>query len=75
MTSHASRLKEALAGGQAKDKGPVVADGVLSVTPDPLEASWGPSLLDTVSADSTFLEDEGGKAFYSTRTRDPSSTE
>eukprot|EP00878_Enallax_costatus_P025635 GHUV01027445.1.p1 GENE.GHUV01027445.1~~GHUV01027445.1.p1 ORF type:complete len:326 (+),score=70.47 GHUV01027445.1:292-1269(+) len=61
MTSHASRLKEALAGGQAKDKGPVVADGVLTVTPDSPEAGWGPSVLDTVSADSSFLEDDGGK--------------
>eukprot|EP00878_Enallax_costatus_P025513 GHUV01027300.1.p1 GENE.GHUV01027300.1~~GHUV01027300.1.p1 ORF type:complete len:188 (-),score=16.41 GHUV01027300.1:941-1504(-) len=67
MTSHASRLKEALAGGQAKDKGPVVADGVLTVTPDSPEAGWGPSVLDTVSADSSFLEDDGGKSSSSPR--------
>lgn len=61
MASNASRLKEALAGGQAKEKGPVVADGVLSITPDPPEASWSKSVLESLSADSSFLEDDGGK--------------
>lgn len=61
MTSNASRLKEALAGGQVKEKGPAVADGVLSITPDPPEAGWGASVLDTLSAEESFLEDDGGK--------------
>lgn len=58
------RLREALA-GPTKDKDkkePFVVDGILSVTPDPPEAAeWrNKSVLDTVAADSTFLEDETG---------------
>jgi hypothetical protein len=57
-----NKLKEALA-GPAKDKRePAVADGVLSVTPDPPEAAeWrNKSVLNTVAADSTLLEEESG---------------
>ena len=58
------KLREALAGpSKDKDKQPPVADGVLSVTPDPPEAAeWRKSVLDTVAADSSFLEDsESGR--------------
>lgn len=57
------KLKEALAGPASKEKGPPVADGILSVTPDPPEvAEWrNKSVLDTVAADSSFLDDTDGK--------------
>jgi hypothetical protein len=56
------KLKEALAGPAKDKKEPTVADGILSVTPDPPEASeWrNKSVLDTVASDSTFLDDETG---------------
>jgi hypothetical protein len=53
-------LKEALAGPAKDKKEPTVADGILSLTPDPAEAAeWrNKSVLDTVAADSTFLQDD-----------------
>lgn len=58
------KLREALAGpAKEKDKQPPVADGILSVTPDPPEAAeWRKSVLDTVVADSSFLDDGDGNA-------------
>eukprot|EP00873_Tetraselmis_striata_P038610 jgi/Tetstr1/458874/TSEL_004382.t1 len=59
-----ARLREALnAGGPGtgKDKGPPVADGVLSVTPDtPEAAEWRSrqSAIDFPSSSSTYLEDD-----------------
>lgn len=57
------KLREALAGGPARDKDrkePAVADGILSVTPDPPEAAeWrNKSVLDIVAADSSFHQAE-----------------
>lgn len=64
IMSQASRLREALnAGGPlpaSKDKGPPVADGVLSVTPDTPEAvDWKSrqSPIDVVCASSPYLDD------------------
>lgn len=58
-------VRKALLGSEkfaAKEKGPPVADGVLSVTPDPPEmAEWrAKSVLDSMGAGSTFLDDEPG---------------
>lgn len=65
-SSNQSKLREALTAGNptAKEKGPPVADGVLSITPDsPDVLEWrSRSALDASEASSTFLdeEDEGG---------------
>eukprot|EP00879_Flechtneria_rotunda_P027477 GHRR01029438.1.p1 GENE.GHRR01029438.1~~GHRR01029438.1.p1 ORF type:complete len:173 (+),score=41.18 GHRR01029438.1:40-519(+) len=64
MANNNARLKEALVGASSiKEKGPLVADGILSVTPDPPEAvEWrNKSILDSAAAGSTFLDDDGGK--------------
>lgn len=58
-----ARLREALnAGGPGtKEKGPPVADGILSVTPDTPEAvEWRTrrSAIDSAGASSSYLEDE-----------------
>jgi hypothetical protein len=60
----AQKLKEALAGPAKDKKEPAVADGILSVTPDPPEAAeWRKSVLDTIAADSSFpADDEAGTA-------------
>ena len=60
-----ARLREALtAGGPGtKEKGPPVADGFLSVTPDTPEAiefRSRRSIFDSVGASSSYLEDETG---------------
>ena len=64
-----ARLREALTAGgpSTKDKGPPVADGVLSVTPDTAEAiEWRSrkSVVDGIASTSAFLDDddEGGLA-------------
>ena len=63
MGTHTKRVKEALAGPGKDKKEPAVADGILSVTPDPPEAAeWRKSVLDTVAADSSFPGDETGTA-------------
>lgn len=58
-----AKLREALAGGApTKEKGPPVADGVLSVTPDTPEAvEWRTrqSVIDAIASSSTYLDDEG----------------
>ncbi|KAK9815093.1 hypothetical protein WJX73_007356 [Symbiochloris irregularis] len=64
MTGQA-RLREALnAGGPGpKEKGPPVADGVLTVTPDTPEAlEWRSrrSFMDSAGASSSYLEDDAG---------------
>ena len=61
--SSQARLREALTAGgpSSKDKGPPVADGVLSVTPDTAEAiEWRTrkSVVDTIASCSTFLDDD-----------------
>lgn len=61
-----ARLREALtAGGPGtKEKGPPVADGFLSVTPDTPEAiefRTRRSIFDSVGASSSYLEDETGQ--------------
>jgi hypothetical protein len=58
----AQKLKEALAGPAKDKKEPAVADGILSITPDPPEAAeWRKSVLDTIAADSSFpADDEAG---------------
>ena len=60
-----ARLREALnAGGPGtKEKGPPVADGVLTETPDTPEAlDWRSrrSFMDSAGASSTYLEDDAG---------------
>lgn len=61
-----ARLREALnAGGPGtqKEKGPPVADGVLTVTPDTPEAlEWKSrrSAIDSAGTSSSYLEDEEG---------------
>ena len=60
-----ARLREALnAGGPGtKEKGPPVADGLLSITPDTPEAiefRTRRSIFDSVGASSSYLEDETG---------------
>ena len=65
MTGQA-RLREALnAGGPGqKEKGPPVADGVLTVTPDTPEAlEWRTrrSFMDSAGASSSYLEDDAGE--------------
>lgn len=61
-----ARLKEALAGSStAKEKGPPVADGVLSVapdTPDVIERRKKGLGLDCVETSSKYLEDADGGA-------------
>jgi hypothetical protein len=60
--SSQARLREALtAGNPTAAKGPPVADGVLSVTPDTAEAiEWKSrkSVVDTIASCSTFLDDD-----------------
>ncbi len=61
--SSQARLREALTAGgpSSKDKGPPVADGVLSVTPDTAEAiEWRSrqSVVDSIAACSPFLDDD-----------------
>ncbi|GMH40925.1 hypothetical protein BSKO_08829 [Bryopsis sp. KO-2023] len=57
-----ARLREALnAGNNTKEKGPPVADGILSVTPDTPEAvelRSRRSAIDCVATSSTYLEEE-----------------
>jgi hypothetical protein len=56
-----ARIREALAAGNnPKEKGPQVADGVLSITPDsPEAAEWrSRSLMDCAGTSSTFLDDD-----------------
>jgi len=62
-----ARLREALqAGGPGsqKEKGPPIADGILTVTPDTPEAvEWRSrrSVIDSAGASSSYLEDESGE--------------
>lgn len=61
-----ARLREALnAGGPGtKEKGPPVADGFLSVTPDTPEAiefRSRQSVIDSGASSSSYLEDETGQ--------------
>jgi len=57
-----ARLREALAGGApTKEKGPPVADGVVSETPDTPEAiEWRTkqSVIDSIASSSTYLDPE-----------------
>jgi chemotaxis protein histidine kinase CheA len=57
-----AKLREALAGGApTKEKGPPVADGVISETPDTPEAiEWRTkqSVIDTIASSSTYLDQE-----------------
>lgn len=57
-----ARVREALTGTTTvKEKGPPVADGVLSVTPDtPEVAEWrSKQSLDCVATSSSYLEEDG----------------
>ena len=61
-----ARLREALNAGSGaqKEKGPPVADGILSVTPDTQEAlEWRSkrSIIDSAGASSSYTEDESGR--------------
>ena len=61
-----ARLREALnaGSGSQKEKGPPVADGILSVTPDTQEAlEWRSkrSIIDSAGTSSSYLEDESGR--------------
>lgn len=61
-----ARLREALNAGSGtqKEKGPPVADGILSVTPDTQEAlEWRSkrSIIDNAGASSSYTEDESGR--------------
>lgn len=65
MTASQARLREALNAGAPgqKDKGPPVADGILTVTPDTPEAlEWRTrrSFMDSAGASSSYLEDDAG---------------
>lgn len=56
-----ARIREALTGGTSvKEKGPPVADGVLSVTPDTPEiVEWRrSSALDVAETSSSYLDDD-----------------
>ena len=59
-SSNQSRVREALTGGSnVKEKGPPVADGFLSVTPDtPDVLEWRSKSLDIAETSSTYLDDE-----------------
>ena len=79
-----ARLREALnAGGPGtqKEKGPPVADGVLTVTPDTPEAlEWKSrrSAIDSAGTSSSYLEDEEGtsaKLFQQEATATPALTD
>ena len=65
-----ARLREALnAGGPGtqKEKGPPVADGILTVTPDTAEAlEWKSrrSAIDSAGTSSSYLEDEDGMSVH-----------
>jgi len=61
-----ARLREALnaGSGSQKEKGPPVADGILSVTPDTQEAlEWRSrrSIIDSAGTSSSYLGDETGR--------------
>ncbi len=61
-----ARLREALnaGSGSQKEKGPPVADGILSVTPDTQEAlEWRSkrSIIDSAGTSSSYLEDDTGR--------------
>jgi hypothetical protein len=59
-----ARVREALTGTTTvKEKGPPVADGILSVTPDtPEVAEWrNKQSLDCVATTSSYLEDDDGE--------------
>ena len=62
MTSHASRVKEALTASTAvKEKGPPVSDGILSITPDPPEVlEWRRANPVVGSVSSSYLDDDEG---------------
>lgn len=52
-------LRDALSATTAKDKGPPVADGILSITPDtPEVVEWRRSALDITETTSTYLDDD-----------------
>jgi hypothetical protein len=54
-----SLLRDALSATSAKDKGPPVADGILSITPDtPEVVEWRRSALDITETTSTYLDDD-----------------
>ncbi len=54
-----SQLRDALSATTAKDKGPPVADGILSITPDtPEVVEWRRSALDITETTSTYLDDD-----------------
>jgi hypothetical protein len=65
MDKHQARLREALAGPPTeKSKGPPVADGTLTVTPDTPEAvEWRTrrSVIDGPTT-SSYLEDDSGES-------------
>ncbi|GAX80158.1 hypothetical protein CEUSTIGMA_g7596.t1 [Chlamydomonas eustigma] len=54
-----SLLRDALSATSSKDKGPPVADGILSITPDtPEVVEWRRSALDITETTSTYLDDD-----------------
>jgi hypothetical protein len=54
-----SLLRDALSATTSKDKGPPVADGILSITPDtPEVVEWRRSALDITETTSTYLDDD-----------------
>jgi hypothetical protein len=74
--SNARSVREALtAGTNVKEKGPPVADGILSVTPDtPEVVEWrSRSALDVAETSSTYLDDDedGGHAAVGTDRKTP----
>jgi hypothetical protein len=57
--SSKSLLRDALSATTAKEKGPPVADGILSISPDtPEVVEWRRSALDITETTSTYLDDE-----------------
>lgn len=54
----AARIREAMTSTASKEKGPPVADGVLSVTPDTPEIVEWRSRSDVAEASSSFLDDD-----------------
>ncbi len=64
-TNNRSLLRDALSATAAKEKGPPIADGVLSITPDtPDVVEWRRSALDITETSSTYLDDEEEGNFH-----------
>eukprot|EP00955_Chlamydomonas_euryale_P030618 322561-Chlamydomonas_euryale.AAC.7 len=58
-SSQRTLLRDALSATTAKDKGPPIVDGILSITHDPPEVvDWRRSAVDLTEATSSYLDDD-----------------